>query len=1167
MYQIIKNYCENDQTNGLFLMDMPTGFGKTYNVIKYIYEAAIDDSNRDKKYFFITTLKKNLPTEELRGKFTENHQEQLFFEKFLFIDSNADCVKENWSEELEKSIPSEIKKSDEYQEFRKNIRFLQKAENEPALRAFSGSIMDNLRMKAEPAFRQIIHTILMKEFPTVDKRLYAIRQDEKWKWLGKLYPAVFTKDRQIIFMSMDKFLTKNNTIVQPSYSFLGSDLIKDAIIFIDEFDATKETMLKSIIKDGLYDKVDFVELFKEIYSAMQTVQFPAALTIPSKERQQSEYADQPLESILDKVRENAEKIYHNYSLQLSHRTTEVEESSLRNFMFQDHKFIPVCNAGKQYVITQRDDIRKINAIIFSKEKPKSDANNVQVLLGNLRGFVTWFSGAVRILSRNYWQRKIENRNPGDDEFTYEAAIGTVLSLFGLKDEYQDYLTSQVLFSSKNSKIDYDFSDFDLSFYENGFRYYAFEDDLYHDMQSKIMACAFQNTPEKVLLKICEKAKVIGISATATLDTVIGNFDIEYLKSRLQSSYVDMTENDRKRLSEEFVNGQAGYSNVNIQCELLGDKDPKVYARDSWLKVYDSAELAQHIFDYIQDHSSMGKESNHYNEERYLRIALAYKRFITHSDIKSFLCVLTKHPKNGDADLNLEILYEIFDRILAENGWMNKKSRETVEFLTGEEYFEKKSKITKRLEKGDKLFVISVYQTIGAGQNLQYQIPTGLEETLILLNENRSFKEKDYDAIYLDKPTNLLVNYQYGKEIEEEEFIKSLFQYEYLQENAELDPKSTEKYIRNAFRHYRSSGLEHKETVDSIRDTRSIRMLATRYIIQAIGRICRTNAKNKNIYIYADSKIADSLDLSVEKERLLNYEFKKLLDTVRESEYHSPEEKSLCHKAVLNSIRVNKWIDSKWINEWTNKKIIQWKEMREVVLRMPTMSCAEEGIARFIANDFYVLLPEKQDRYYYSQRSDFKEVSISFTKDEKNTLSVSSDGAKLDSLMKFSFIKEWFMSQGYATEFTPNDYIMSPPLWNNIYKGALGEVVGQYLFEKCLHVKLEEIKEPELFEKFDFKVKDLPIYVDFKNWHVSTDFDRSEYLNKILVKAKECNAKGVIVANILTESDYYPSYSTEMDGIKILVTPSILTESPAPSFNNDAGRALLNWMNQYDDKNE
>ena len=32
MYKVIKEFCEDGNTHGLFLMDMPTGFGKTYSV-------------------------------------------------------------------------------------------------------------------------------------------------------------------------------------------------------------------------------------------------------------------------------------------------------------------------------------------------------------------------------------------------------------------------------------------------------------------------------------------------------------------------------------------------------------------------------------------------------------------------------------------------------------------------------------------------------------------------------------------------------------------------------------------------------------------------------------------------------------------------------------------------------------------------------------------------------------------------------------------------------------------------------------------------------------------------------------------------------------------------------------------------------------------------------
>ena len=92
MYKAIQNYCNNGNNNGLFLLDMPTGYEKTYSVLKYIYEASLDESNSKKRFFFITTLKKNLPIEELKKRFTDADQLDKFNEKFLFIDANADCV-------------------------------------------------------------------------------------------------------------------------------------------------------------------------------------------------------------------------------------------------------------------------------------------------------------------------------------------------------------------------------------------------------------------------------------------------------------------------------------------------------------------------------------------------------------------------------------------------------------------------------------------------------------------------------------------------------------------------------------------------------------------------------------------------------------------------------------------------------------------------------------------------------------------------------------------------------------------------------------------------------------------------------------------------------------------------------------------------------------------
>ena len=44
---------------------------------------------------------------------------------------------------------------------------------------------------------------------------------------------------------------------------------------------------------------------------------------------------------------------------------------------------------------------------------------------------------------------------------------------------------------------------------------------------------------------------------------------------------------------------------------------------------------------------------------------------------------------------------------------------------------------------------------------------------------------------------------------------------------------------------------NEEAFKNVYKKQSVVLLSTRYVIQAIGRICRTNQKNRNIYIYAD----------------------------------------------------------------------------------------------------------------------------------------------------------------------------------------------------------------------------------------------------------------------------------------------------------------------------
>lgn len=263
---------------------------------------------------------------------------------------------------------------------------------------------------------------------------------------------------------------------------------------------------------------------------------------------------------------------------------------------------------------------------------------------------------------------------------------------------------------------------------------------------------------------------------------------------------------------------------------MGDSEKDKYSIEVWNYIFKSNEIAKSVYDEIERTT----ERIH-SKGRYARIALAYKNFINHEDIQSFLCVLTKHPKKGDGDLDLCILEEIFQYLCHEKT-ANIDYKETFYLLDGDEYDNKKEEIIQKLSSGKKIFVISVYQTIGAGQNLQYRIPANLSDELIQTNDRLSRGEKDFDAIYLDKPTNLLVNLM-NNSITEEEFIKYLFHTEFLQETSEISTSDTFSHVKKVFRFYISGYNDNKQFAINLYNCKSVTMFSARVIIQAVGRIC------------------------------------------------------------------------------------------------------------------------------------------------------------------------------------------------------------------------------------------------------------------------------------------------------------------------------------------
>ena len=1151
MKNVIKNYCENDKIkNGLILLDMPTGSGKTHSVLDFIHDYIV--ACGEKKIFFVTTLLKNLPEDELKKRFERSGNLPLFKETFLRIEANVDSVchffasKDKEIIKHRENIPSEIRQSDEYKKLKSDAEMINKQLFSKNIddRKFATRIKEDMQKHSERDFRFYLERKLSDAFKVAKNRKEAVLTDDSWKWIADMYPAVLTGSKKIIFLSINKFLARNNTIVEPSYLFYNNDIIKDSLIFIDEFDATKDTMLGAIIENAIRGKQDTLELFRDIYNALNSKirTFPAALTIESeynKKRREEGKLKFTSNRIIESFREIAKKLFDDYRFDLSFKTEKINDDSQRKFLFHDHRFHSISGGTAKI---KKNDIDKLNYIRFGTQTDDEDKSSISVMLGRVRGFLSYFQRGVKSLAINYKNLKNEQKAPNDDPFTDEFAIKSILHEFHLKERQIEYLTTSILDSS--NRMATTSSPYDLSLYEKGFRLYDFNDDSEHDMQSIILMENFQLTPEKILLRICEKAKVIGISATATIPSVVGNYDLDYLRRHLGSNYHNIDVEQMTALKKQFEQATSDYDNVNISAIPVCAEVNGTYSIDSWKQIIDNDEAAEELFNIVA--RSTSNDDNDYNARRYLRIAIAYRFFVVHDDIKSFLCVLNKYPKDNDYSLDYTIIKNISDKI---EKYYSGIACNSIELLSSEDFDNEKNRISQKLTNGDKIFVISIYQAIGSGQNLQYKIPQGTENTLVKINGFDARAEKDYDAIYLDNPTNLLVNLH--KDITEADFAKYLFQVEFLRERVEISDKVAIKNIRAAFQVWASHIKCYPE---KLLDKPSMKFLSTRLIIQAIGRICRTNMKNKNIYILVDNEILEKIDKHYFDNRLCNIEFKKLLALVKDKNERSVTDNQISAKNNRNAERANTYIRNLLSGEWTGEKIRQWEQLRNFVLENPTIDrIPEDCDSASIIEYMYAQFPSRASKFYYSQTEDYSSVDVSLHKDWQHCQEVSSQNARLNDIMRINGMKDLFQNKGYATAFEPNRYILSPTLFNNIYKGALGEVVGCWTIKKEIDYGLDSIQDENVYECFDFKLKDKPVYFDMKHWQETTTVDKEIMYGKIKEKLFHCGGKLAVIVNMLSTEDYELQIH-KFDNIIIIEIP-YLYKLPNMESNYEALRRL------------
>ena len=155
MKQAIVNFCKSMDT-GLFLLDMPTGFGKTYSVLDFMVDNYDAPEFKDKKIFFVTTLKKNLPDKELREHFAKRGKADDYDKYCLRIEANADMVIEKLDELYRaRKIPVAITMKQEFKDLHGSVKLLNEyRDKKRELKGTSKDIINVLCKNAEDAIRK-----------------------------------------------------------------------------------------------------------------------------------------------------------------------------------------------------------------------------------------------------------------------------------------------------------------------------------------------------------------------------------------------------------------------------------------------------------------------------------------------------------------------------------------------------------------------------------------------------------------------------------------------------------------------------------------------------------------------------------------------------------------------------------------------------------------------------------------------------------------------------------------------------------------------------------------------------------------------------------------------------------------------------------------------------
>ncbi|HIW72529.1 MAG TPA: hypothetical protein H9875_07890 [Candidatus Levilactobacillus faecigallinarum] len=1099
MHQIITK----DSPGCLMTLGAPMGSGKTYGIIQYISHKMIADSSF--RVFFVanqlTGLHENAffsailaAYQEAYGPFATTADQKWYLDQHVAI---LKSLPNSVAALLETPLPPELNTNQIHHFMEILSQYHRRYQNRPSDSISDGSAdWQNLKNAYEEVKRAIVETVasalhLSVPLSRVDRhkiqQYVATQKTALTAFLVHCFSTIDLEKRQLVILTSAKLIsTYLDFFTGKSLPVSRKQCLGNALIVIDEIDNLKPIILDKIIDDAQRFPIDFLPFFKEVY---------AGVNHPQKKRPVGILKILRKDHQLSTLKHLINNLAQEYELEEDYKTVNIQTTN--NFIFTLDNITETTH-GPWW---SRQDKEKQQVTIYTGKSPQENNLHFYRMLRRMGHFQMTLARLINDWAMQYQQKVNRQRQALDNQFSLNDAILTICDCLGFSTESKQLMMAlhQRLGHLHGKPLNLPKGQYGQYLQRTGLQLFSMTDGDAHLNRTSLGAVFIQETPEKFLLKLAQRGPVLGVSATVDVETVLGNFDFNFLREQLGDHLLDGNQDLSATTRQQFdVSQRCRQQGISVKIlpviSEYGDvEDGQCMRRLIRKRLPDFSEQSvlnphlRQLEDIVRQLTcdirrvNDNDQSCSYYQNRYLDLFDSFICFLIQPKMPTFLGLQSVSPKSqgepNESQMAATSIGQVFNllAIILCSQEKNQpqlrliKKKQDIERQTIEEQINQALMLPEKDE--TRVYLLSAYQTLGVGQNLVHNI--GVLEKKWAINiapqdaeiSDSRHRKIDISGIYYGPITHIFsnTNQDFSKQLTRSWILK-YYQLYSLVDNHEISLLDVKKYAR---------AQSQRRHVPQLRQSISYFGAQTRIVLQAAGRLDRTFNKVPTTLVVVSSDILNYFNVFP----LQDYQLGPIAQALRTYQQQKKMPAFTPEQATRNewenqTLKTQKTVDYLKQHLQERGPANRFKHYRDELIHYPTV-----GFEHYHANEDkpeFAYLHEATTCYHVQRQGE----TFTFLPDNLGNEIVSAENTGLTAMMHNSLLAAHFDALHYPKHWEKLAYTLNP-VQADSYKGRLGEICGQCLLEHYWHVTLTEL--PLQFnEFFDFETAN-KVLIDFKNW--------------------------------------------------------------------------------------